>query len=136
MAVPTGKYIVYVEDDPDDIAFFKDYFGHLDHLTVTIFNNGKELINFLDTLTADQYPCIIVLDINMPIMGGWETVKELQKEDRYTSIPVVLFSTSSLEREKESSSKYGVDVVTKPFSIQEADGIAEKLLSYCGSKTR
>jgi CheY-like chemotaxis protein len=46
-----------------------------------------------------QFPELIFLDINMPGMNGWETLRELRNHDQYKKIPVVMYSTSSANKE-------------------------------------
>jgi len=132
MTALESNYLIYVEDDPDDIEIFKEYFGHIDHLSIFVLNNGQQLLDFLGKLKCDHYPCIFVLDINTPILGGWDTVRELKTIQDFRDIPIVMFSTSSFLQEKNSQI-FGIDVVTKPTNAKEAYGIAEKLLSYCKS---
>jgi CheY-like chemotaxis protein len=127
-------YLIYVDDDPDDIEIFKGYFSHLDHLGIATFSNGNDLIEYLSVIAPADYPCIIVLDINMPKMGGWEIVTVLKRNENWQHIPLIMFSTSTNMQETKKA-MYGVDVVTKPVSLHEAKGVAEKLLRYCSKTT-
>jgi CheY-like chemotaxis protein len=123
-------YLIYVDDDLDDIEIFKEYFGHLDDIAVVTFSSGTDLLEYLSIMPREHYPCIIVLDINIPKMNGWEIAAALKANESWQDIPLVMFSTSTAMYEKDKL-KYHVDVVTKPSSAKEAEGIAEKLLSYC-----
>lgn len=132
MTPPKDKYIIYLEDDADDVEIFKEYFGHLDHLGIVIFSNGLDLLEYLSMMPTKGYPCIIVLDINVPKMSGWDTVAALRTNENWKHIPVVMFSTSNAMQERKRE-LYSVDVVTKPINSKEAKGIAEKLLGYCNN---
>jgi CheY-like chemotaxis protein len=126
---PKQAYLIYVDDDLDDIELFKEYFGHLD-LGIVNFSKGMDLLEYLSMMPAEDYPCIIVLDINMPRMDGWQIVAELKANENWQHLPLVMFSTASPTQELKKE-MYNVHVVTKPSSFKESEGIAEKLLSYC-----
>lgn len=130
------KYLVYVEDDLDDVEIFYEYFSHLDHLQIKVFPHGKALLEFLDTVNENEFPCMAVLDINTPIMSGWQTAHEMKTHPKFKSIPIVMFSTSNREMELLRSGNTSVDVVTKPTNSVQAEKIAEKLLSYCNAIKR
>jgi CheY-like chemotaxis protein len=87
--------VILVEDDPDDRELFTTFFSERkDLLLLPVAGNGAELIAYLDTLTFDdQLPDLIVLDQNMPIMNGKQTLKELKEHHRYARIPAVIYST-------------------------------------------
>ena len=80
---------------------------------------------------ADELPCLVVLDINMPRMDGKQTLVALQKDEDLSAIPVVLFSTSSSALDKSFSKAKHVELITKPFDFKSLYVTAHKLLSYC-----
>jgi len=57
-------------------------------------DNGKD---FISKLKKNLLPDIILMDINMPEMNGWECLENLKKEDQLKDIPVIMYSTSSTE---------------------------------------
>jgi CheY-like chemotaxis protein len=126
-----SRYLIYADDDEDDILLFETYFSHIGNIRILSFFNGQEVLDYLTPLEPDQFPSFIILDINMPVLSGWETVARLKADNRYRRIPLVMFTTSLPELERERVKQYQVEVVTKPFKRQDARGIAEKLLSYC-----
>jgi CheY-like chemotaxis protein len=80
--------VLLVEDDPDireDLAFLIECQGY----QVETAENGRAA---LDILSAGTRPCLIVLDLMMPVMDGWQTHSQLQKSDEWAHIPVVLLS--------------------------------------------
>ena len=69
---------------------------------------------------AAPRPRLILLDLNMPRMNGREFLRLFRGEERFNDIPVVVFSTSEYERDKESCYALGAnDFVTKPVDIDE-----------------
>src|SRR5947209_5453969 len=109
-----SKNILYVDDDPDDIAILKDAIETLDteHHLVTACN-GNNALEVLQQMNQDgELPCLIVLDINMPCRDGKETLIALQQENKLAAIPIVLFSTSSSLLDKAFSELRKVELLT------------------------
>jgi CheY-like chemotaxis protein len=130
MNAPERKCLIYVDDDPDDVELFKEYFENFDTITVITFPNGKVLLEFLDTLADDQWPSLLVLDVNTPVMTGWQTLHELKTSPKYRLIPAVMFSTSRYEAEFSKYVHYGIETLTKPVNSMEAEKIVQQLLKY------
>jgi len=110
--------ICLVDDDKDDREIFKDAFNELgtgDDLMT--FNNGLEVLEYLEKI--EHVPDIIFLDLNMPIMGGLETLQIIRKNYRYKSLSVAIYSTSSSEKDIEETLVAGANVyITKPSNFQ------------------
>jgi DNA-binding response OmpR family regulator len=69
---------------------------------------------------AERQPSLILLDINMPGMDGWETLKILKVDEATREIPVAMFSIKPEVRDKLQGLKQGAfDYITKPFSYDE-----------------
>ena len=82
------------DDDTDDSDLFQEALTSVtDGIEITVSRNGQELIAKLKE--NDANPHIIFLDINMPVMNGWECLDNLKKEDNLKDIPVIMYSTSS-----------------------------------------
>ena len=112
--MPAHKKILLVDDDSDDQLFFTDALSEVNpDIECITAKNGLEAIVHLKTISP--MPTIIFLDLNMPFMNGFECLAELQKENKFKNIPVVIYSTSSntidVERTKEMGAKH---FMTKP----------------------
>ena len=86
----TQKEILIVEDDPniqDVLMLALEFEGY----KVVAANNGREALDLLPQLN----PGLILLDLMMPIMNGWEFVEEIKKLDSYKDIPIVVISAYS-----------------------------------------
>ena len=95
------QHILLVDDDEDDQVLFLDALNQINKsVQCDVANNGLEAMAFLRTKT--QKPDIIFLDLNMPKMNGYECLTEIRKESQFKHIPVVIYTTSTMEAEKRS----------------------------------
>src|SRR5579872_1298495 len=100
--------VLLVDDDPDEIELLQEAFTIANPLIVCHgAENGLTAINFLRS--GEQLPDLIMLDINMPIMDGWEVLRYIRKHDRLKGIPVIVQTTSSNERDKKIAAELGAD---------------------------
>ena len=89
------KKVLLAEDDEDDRHFFQDFLsGHSRVELLPSVTNGAEVLAYLDTVSSNSaLPDLIILDQNMPKMNGRETLTQLKADPRWSSIPVVVYST-------------------------------------------
>ena len=86
----------------------------------------------LSTLERDRFD-LVLLDINMPGMDGWETLRLIRCDDSLTELPVMMFSIKGEIRDKiESLQEGAVDFVTKPFVVDEFLARVDRVLSADG----
>ena len=110
-----AEKILVVEDDSniEQLVTFKlKNAGY----SVSTAHNGAEALESLKKQSVD----LIITDVMMPIMGGKELVMELKKNPATKSIPVVMLTSRTLEKEIVEGFSLGVeDYIKKPFSPQE-----------------
>lgn len=114
------KFVLCVDDDPDDRLMIGEAFRDLDpSVQVLEAGNGREAHKILESAkTAGKFPALVILDINMPLMDGKETLIEMKKDEKLRSLPVVFFSTSANPRDRSFSEDHGVEFVTKPSNYR------------------
>lgn len=125
--------IVLADDDLDDQAIIKEIFSlHSDSITILNVPDGEETIRLLERLQKkDIYPCLIILDINMPKKDGRATLLHLKAQEKLMDIPVVLFSTSRNEHDKEFAKKHGANYITKPFTYKNMEEVVKGFITQC-----
>lgn len=125
--------IVLADDDTDDQAIIKEIFSlHTDSITILNVADGEETVRLLDRLQKKEiYPCLIILDINMPKMDGRQTLLHLKGQEKLMDIPVVLFSTSQDVRDKQFAKRHGASYITKPFSYVNMEAVVKGFISQC-----
>jgi CheY-like chemotaxis protein len=131
--VMTSRHtILYAEDDLDDLYMVRKAFESHDHIQVLHASNGEEALQHLFTLWENEVkPCLIILDINMPILNGREALVKIKNMEDFKEIPVVLFSTSSSTVDRQFAESYQVELVTKPLHYHDLENIAVQFVNKC-----
>ena len=118
LAASTGSLqkILYVEDDPDNLVLMTRVIRKLSDyelFTANTANKGLEL-------ATKHKPDLIILDINLPGMDGFEALQELQKNPDTSHIPVFALSASAMPEQVEKGYNAGFSAyLTKPIEINE-----------------
>ncbi len=110
------RKLILVADDEPDIVNIVELILHTSGYDVLKAGGGFEALEL-----AEQYrPDLILLDIMMPEMDGWEVLRLLQVDSRTAAIPVAMISAKEGTRAKITSMQEGaVDYLTKPFDTRE-----------------
>jgi CheY-like chemotaxis protein len=118
----TKPYILIADDDQEDrflldIAFKEIGSFELIHMV----ENGVQVISYLNAIEDNNLlPTLIVLDLNMPVLNGIDTLLQLKTDPRFKDIPVIIHSTSMYEAEKEKCIEIGaIDFIKKPVSFEQ-----------------
>jgi len=125
--------VLLVEDDLDDQEFIRQAFDELGRgHKLEIANNGREAIERLSEMPPHALPCLIILDINMPVLDGIEMLRILKSEQKFSDIPKVVFTTSnSITYKEESLSNGAADYLVKPSEMRSLVSSIEKMLHFC-----
>lgn len=124
--------IFWVDDDPDDIELFIDVMNdlHSDY-NLICFHDGSELLNYLSAIPENTLPCLIVLDMNMPVMDGRQTLATLKGCASFSQIPVVVVTTSGSENDRSFCRQHQAEMFTKPTNYDALKRVVGHVLSYC-----
>jgi len=102
------------------------------------YSSPADAMNLLNDMVANNQPLpdVILLDLNMPVMDGWEVLDKLKQNDHLKNIPVAILTSSidPLDRLKASGNAQVIDFIEKPYSNDKLDKLAEKLLNNKDSK--
>jgi len=108
-----AKRILLIDDDPDDQLFFRDAIELMHpELLCEVVSSCKEAFT---TLTKPPPPEFIFMDLNMPVMNGFDCLVYLKNQELYREIPIVIFTTSKnlqdISRTRQLGARY---FMTKP----------------------
>jgi CheY-like chemotaxis protein len=96
------KTILLIDDDEDDQLIFTDAINAVNsEITCVTANNGMDA--YLQLEKSSPTPSLIFLDLNMPVMNGFEFLGRLKKSDRLKNIPVVIYTTSDSPLDKKNT---------------------------------
>lgn len=130
--------ILLADDDPDDRLMTKEALeeSHLLNPLHTV-EDGEQLINYLRRqgeythLVDEPFPCLILLDLNMPRMDGREALKEIKSDPKLCHIPIIVLTTSKAEEDIYRTYNLGVNsFITKPVSFNSLVDLMRNLGKY------
>ncbi len=136
---PQPKHLVlYADDDLDDLDFVENAFlTNTDNVQLVTAYDGEHVLAYLEKLRPfDPDPCLIILDVNMPRLNGKETLLKIRQIDRYKKVPVVLFTTSSLELDRKFAERYNAGFVTKPLDSRQMERITDQFIEHCADEVK
>lgn len=141
--MPHRINILLVDDDLDDHDFCRDALDRLKILNSNLVSvyNGREALDYLLKRSSfsgseDPKPDLIILDLNMPVMDGWDCLKELKKHDGLKGIPVYVLSTSRRNEDHKRCQEMGcLGFFSKPPKVDELQRVLSLMLDSISSKS-
>lgn len=124
--------ILVVDDDKEDHLILQEYFSDsgIDR-NVRFVENGIKALEYLEATDDNLLPKLIVLDLNMPLLNGSQTLLQLKQSSRLKNIPVIIYSTSESENEKRKCLGFGaIDYLVKPVTMEEGQRMVDKFKSF------
>lgn len=122
--------ILLTDDDEDDRDFFAEALEDLDlDYPIEFCKNGVELLDRLYDANL-PIPDIIFLDLNMPILSGFETLQQIRENDKFKDIPVIaIYSTSATVDGIKSTFGLGANAyVEKPLAFNDLKILLKKVI--------
>lgn len=117
---------ILVVDDEDDILHFLEMVLREKGYQVTTASGGHEAL----TRAQIDKPDLVLLDIMMPQMDGWEVLKLLRVDDDTRRIPVAMLSARTEAKDRVQGLQEGaIDYICKPFSLTELLGKIEAIFA-------
>lgn len=118
--------VLYVEDNPSNLQLMEMILDSIEGITLISAHTGELGLQMAKTARPD----LIILDINLPGMNGFEVIKELQQMSETKDIPVFALSANIMPRDIEKGLKAGFkQYLTKPFKVPEIINAIEGVLN-------
>ena len=117
------KLILLVDDNPANLRIGKNVLS--DQFTVATAPSAVKMLNLLE----NNHPALILLDIDMPEMDGYETIKILKSKPDTKDIPVIFLTGMTDSQNEDKGRALGaVDYITKPFDPSRLIECLEKYI--------
>ena len=122
------KRIMIVDDDKDILTSVRQILESNGY-KVYSFDNGRDC---LKKLKEGKKPTLMILDIMMPEMSGWEIQRRLTENPKWKRIPIIFLTGRDNETAVNMYKRYGIEWIKKPFDINELKSCIERILEYIG----
>jgi two-component system cell cycle response regulator DivK len=116
--------ILYVEDNDDNVYMLKSRLERKG-FNVIVARDGAEGI----AMAVDQKPALILMDLSLPVIDGWEATRQLKARPDTRHIPIIVITAHAMEGDRESALTTGCDDFdTKPVQFPRLLGKIQSLL--------
>ena len=128
-----ARKIIIVEDNPADAKILRMALARRDpEIDTFVLEDGAKAVGYFSTAQKDDFPPdLVLLDLNLPIVSGFEVLEFVKGHDTLKKIPIVVLSGSSRQHEIDRCYASGANsYMCKPTGIQQVFDMAEHLVSY------
>jgi CheY-like chemotaxis protein len=116
--------ILYVEDNDDNVYVLKNRLTRAGY-TVLIAVNGEDGV----AMATAEKPDLILMDLSLPVLDGWEATRRLKAADETRAIPVIALTAHAMSGDREKALEAGCeDFDTKPVDFPRLRGKIQALL--------
>ena len=113
-----SRTILYVEDNEDNVYMLKSRLTRRG-FTVLIARDGAEGVS----LAAAEQPDLVLMDLSLPVLDGWEATRRIKADPRTRHIPVIALTAHAMAGDREKALAAGCDDFdTKPVEFQRLLG--------------
>lgn len=130
------RQVLFIDDDTDDREVFCEAMAEIAPELICRAIGGGEAALAVLMHPETTLPDLIFLDINMPLMNGWEFLSLLKQNQTYGHVPVIMYSTSSRQGEMEAAQQRGaLGLIRKPDSYEQLKSVLRAIVPhiYAGS---
>jgi two-component system response regulator len=134
------RIILLVEDNPDDIKLTQRAFNKskiAEKISLKVVINGNEALDFLfgegaySDRNTKQMPSVILLDLNLPRIDGFQVLERIRSDERTKLIPVIILTSSKEERDIKRAYTLGANsYIRKPVDFKKFSETAQQLGLY------
>ena len=119
--------IVIIEDDADLRETMKELL-EIEGFSVATAENGQEGMKLIE---QNGKPCLILLDMMMPVMNGWEFLDAIQRERQALLAEIRVAVVSAAADMTEVKQRYGCSVLRKPVNVDQLFALAHEACDRC-----
>jgi CheY-like chemotaxis protein len=118
--------VLYVEDNEDNVYMLKMRLELIEGFEIAIAKDGAEAISSI----AANPPDLILMDLNVPVLNGWDATRRLKADAKTASIPIIALTAHAMTSDRDKALAAGCDDFdTKPIDFERLLGKMRRLLS-------
>lgn len=118
--------ILYVEDNDDNLYMLTLRFEEMEGYEIVSAGDGAAGV----VTAIDEQPDLILMDLNLPGIDGWEAARQLKADERTRDIPIIALSAHAMAGDREKAIAAGVDDFdTKPVNFERLMGKIKRALA-------
>lgn len=125
--------LVIVDDSPEEHFFIKQALKDFKNILFNDYYNGEDFLRFLEErnkrpVLIKNLPDIVILDVNMPKMTGFEVFEIIEKRGLKKNIQFYVLTTNITERDRLNCEKYKLTCYKKPFDLDHFSNVLGEIL--------
>ena len=129
-----ARLLLIVEDEPTDALLLRKALkGHIANMQIEHATSGADALEFLmsGALNNEQLPQLILLDLNLPGINGFELLEQVKSTDRLKEIPVVVLTSSSDSKDIQKAFSAGANsYMVKPNTYSDSVALTGNIVHY------
>jgi len=138
--LPTTGPVLYAEDDENDVFLLERAFQKANLSGLQVVYDGQQAVDNLSASASDPVKCpvtsLVILDINLPLLSGLEVLAWMRKQPAVADLPVVVFTSSSQEKDIELAYRLNATAyVTKPSAANKLVEFAQVIRAFQASQS-
>jgi CheY-like chemotaxis protein len=123
--------ILYIEDEENDVLFMRRALAESGIPNpLHVVPDGKQAIAYLRNAPAENYPCFVLLDLNLPLVSGFEVLDWIRQQPNSRDLPVFVLSSSNQASDVQRATELGAtSYVVKPASPSKLVEVVREIQS-------
>ena len=118
--------VLLVEDNPDNFELVRFLLEHEGH-QVLAGRTGKQALE----IARRELPDLVLMDLSLPEMDGWEAARELKADQSTRAIPLLAITAHTLPGDRKRALESGFDgYISKPINVQNFHGEIQRVLAH------
>jgi CheY-like chemotaxis protein len=128
----SNKVVLLIDDDEDDFDLFSNALHEIaPEFKAMLVTKGDNIIEYFESLDEQDIPCLVITDLNLPPSNGFEVIAMLKQDQRFSHLPVVVYSNSANPRDIVKAKEAGATAyVHKAASIEQITQDVKEMMRY------